>query len=150
MPYEVIFGTPETIAERLNGYLRFATVPKDGLPVGGLTLIFTAPAAATVTFPGASGALVTATQMAAAIQAAVAGTVVKTKTAEPGGGYSGVAAQNLLIEASSIGITAAGTANSKLGLSTTHATSLSPVASSKVLGFGPENLTSRFFALIAP
>lgn len=151
MPYSIIYGTPEIIAERLNGYLRFGTLPKEGLPVGGMTLIFTTPAAATVTFPGAAGAMVTPAQIAAAIQTAVAGTTVKMKSAEAGGGLSGVVNLQVLIEsATGVALTAAGTANQKFGLSTTAATSSLPITSTKVLGFGPENLTSRFFALIAP
>lgn len=151
MPYSIIYGTPETIVERLNGYLRFGTLPKDGLPVGGKTLIFTTPAAATVTFPGALGAMVTPAQIVTAIQAAVAGTTVKAKSAEAGGGLSGVVSFQILIEsATGVVVTAAGTANQLFGLSATSPTSVLPIASTKVLGFGPENLTSRFFALIAP
>jgi hypothetical protein len=151
MPYSIIYGTPEIIAERLNGYLRFGTLPKEGLPIGGLTLIFTSPAAATVTFPGALNAMVTPAQVATAITAGVAGATAKMQSAEAGGGLSGVVSLQLLIEAAAgVAITAAGTANTAFRLSTTTATAAVPIAAAKVLGFGPENLTSRFFALIAP
>lgn len=46
---------------------------RTGLPVGNLQLEFTLPSVATVTFPGAPGAILTGTQIVAAINASITG-----------------------------------------------------------------------------
>lgn len=62
----------------LNGTLESEPFPnREGLPLGGLTLILSAPSAATVTFTGAAGAYLTADQIVAEINSTFTGLAKK-------------------------------------------------------------------------
>lgn len=67
--YRIFSGTKQGIEDFLNGRL-VAAMRQRGLPVGGLDLVFTTPVA-TVTFPGSGGSMVSAADIAAAINAVI-------------------------------------------------------------------------------
>lgn len=143
------------LLDKLQGSLRLeADFPPAGLPLGGLTLVFTAPTAVTVTFPGAAGALVTATAALAAILAAVTGLNGTLRT-EQGGRDQSVTPSGrsqfiVLKHDTAIAIANTGTANSLFKLSTSVATTSAPVPQTKIVATGVENLTHRWYLIIAP
>lgn len=155
MPHQLKTGTPESIQDLLNGSLVLG--PFAELPLGGRTLIFTTPAA-TVTFPGALGAMVSVKDAVAAINAT--------------GGLSGVASmrthQNSGTQTLSTGkpapmgmivlqrdagfeIDDPGTANPFLGLSASVPTiSAGLVAASRILALSAGPVPGQLAVIISP
>lgn len=143
------------LLDKLQGSIYLEkTFPKEGLPLGGLTLIFTAPTSVTVTFPGAAGAYVTAAAALAAILAAVTGLRGILRSEDAGRNQDvtpgGVAQAIVLQHDTGISISSTGTANALLALSTTAATTKAPVVQNKIVATGVENLTHRWYLIIAP
>jgi len=140
MAYDVLAGDAKTLADRLNGTKLLGPFPAQGLPLGALTLIFSDPAA-TVTFDGSSGALVTAVAAAADIQASFSSAVLELRRDNAqlyiaiwyGDGYT---------------IDKDGTANALLGLSTTEDTvSEGAVDVTRIRGFS-QAATGGHYSLI--
>ncbi len=150
--YRTIYGTPEEICERLQGAYRFEGIysPTTLLAVGALTLILATPAV-TVTFSGSAGDTFTPKQVAAQIASALTtnGTCVAKTLAN---GQRPPSVQLVMVPSGTGGlvIDKDGTANTLLRVPTAADTTIPFVAQAKIVGFGPENLTGRYFALIAP
>jgi hypothetical protein len=70
MSYRIKRVPPEHLQDALNGALMIGGVPIEGVPVGGRTVIFSAPAM-TVTFPGSLGDMVRPGAIVTALRAAV-------------------------------------------------------------------------------
>lgn len=120
MYYEIITGTEREISDRINDAVTLGPIPLTGAPLGGLTVIFSDPAD-TVTFPGAAGALVSPTAVAAELLGVLE---LGVELRNGGSGGPNNAPQYYLSIRRSDGFTidAAGTANAQLGLSTTEDT----------------------------
>jgi hypothetical protein len=142
--YELFTGDRVATEDRLNGAVILGPFPSDGLPIGGLTLIFTAPAE-TVTFSGAAGSLLT---LAAIVSEINAGSTVEAAlrkvenqgpaySTTPGGGRPVVQMQIVLRPPSAaLGIDKDGTSNPVLKLSTAaDMTAKAPVAAEDIIGF---------------
>lgn len=154
MPYECIKGTSQEVTDRLNGAISFGVIPKEGLKVGALTLIFTTPSE-TVTFSGSAGDMRTPAEILAQIKAVLTTARVTYRTATTAGGRGvgpGESAQTLVIEDDGgVALGSAGTANALFGVKAGKTIDGgAPIPAARVVSFGPENLTNQFFALIAP
>lgn len=116
MYYEIVTGTEREISDRINGAITLGPIPLGGAPLGGLTVIFNDPAA-TVTFPGAAGALVSPAAVAAELLG-VSGLSVELRNGGPGGPYNAQQYYLSIRRTDGFTIDSAGTANAQLGLST--------------------------------
>jgi hypothetical protein len=114
MSYKVMICTEESLQDKLNGAVGFGPISNHGTEVDGLTVIFTAPAAATVTFY-ADHAMTPAEILAALIDG-VDGLEGEIRTSA--GGPTGAQSMIILWGEAGIGIDKDGTANSLLRIST--------------------------------
>jgi hypothetical protein len=157
MPHQLKTGTIDTIRDLINGAVLIG--PYGQLPLGGLTMIWTAPAA-TVTFPGAAGAMVSARQIADAINGTVglAG-YAQFRSYEYGphetnrdGGGKVVPKGTVALQADGgFTINFTGTANALLGLSTVATTvSAGIVPAAKIIGFTQGPAPGQLCIIISP
>ena len=157
MPHQLKTGNLETIKDLINGALSMG--PFTELPIGGLTLIFTAPAA-TVTFSGAVGSILSAKQIAAEINAVVALAGYAQfrsydygphETSRVGDGK--VIPRGLIAIQADAGFTInfTGTANALLNLSTVATTvSAGLVPAVKIIGFTQGPSVGQLCIIISP
>lgn len=155
MPYQIFRGTIQDCEDRLNGVLQLGPFPASGLPVGGLTLIFTAPSSTTVTFTGSGGSLRTFAQILADITSQLSAVNPKRRGYDYGPHIStraGVDPKLLLVLQHDTAITLAstGTANAVFGLSTTATTSVAAIAAADAIHFGPDATVGHYYLVIAP
>lgn len=156
MPHKVITGTPETVEDYINGRFVSNPVPAQDLAVGGLTLIFTAPAA-TVTFTAGNKTLaqvvaeINGTAGLAGIASLRAADQGPHTTSRPGDGK--LIAQQRLVLGLDAGFTLnfTGTANSLLGINLTAAfVSAGLIAASKITGFTQGPAPGQLCLIISP
>lgn len=157
MPHQLKTGNIETIKDLINGAITLG--PFSELPLGGLTMIWTAPAA-TVTFPGAAGAMVSAKGIADAINAVGALTGYAQfrsydygphETSRSGDGK--LIPKGLVVLQADGGFTVnfTGTANALLGLSTVVTTvSAGIVPAAKIIGFTQGPAPGQLCIIISP
>lgn len=147
MSYAVYTGVESSILDRLNNpvVLPFSSA---GLALGGLTLIFSNPSH-TITFSGAAGAVKTIGQVIAAITAANSSILMEVRGAQQfQGSPAGRQLYLVIWRSAGFTISAAGTANALLGLSTTAATvSVGGVDPSAITAFS-EGATEGHYALV--
>jgi hypothetical protein len=154
MPYIVIKGPAQHVVDTLNGAIEFGVVPQKGLPVDGLTLIFTTPAQ-TVTFTAADpGGLVTPDEILDQLQTALTGVTVTYRSVSTAGGRGvspgGVGRTLVLQLDTGLELADNGTANDAFGVPADGLTGSAMVAPERLLAFGPENLTAQYYALVGP
>ncbi len=157
MPYVLYQGDKRTIEDILNGRLSLRPIPNKGLPLGGLTLIFNSPAA-TVTFTGAAGALVTPDQIVTDINAVVGLAGVARHRADPGGQIASnnsdsSVSYDRIVELqldAGLNIDTAGTANALLGLSTTADTVRALIPQNKIAALTNGSASGMYALLVAP
>lgn len=157
MPHQLKTGNVETIKDLINGALSMG--PFSELPLGGLTMIWVAPVA-TVTFPGAAGAILSARQIADAINgtAGLAGYAQfrsydygPHETSRVGDGK--VVPKGVIVLQADAGFTVnfTGTANALLGLSTSVTTvSAGIVPAAKITGFTQGPAPGQLSIIISP
>jgi hypothetical protein len=157
MPHQLKTGTIESIRDLINGTVTLG--PFTELPLGGLTMVWTAPAA-TVTFPGAAGAMLSARQIADAINAAAGLTgYAQFRSYDYGPHQTSRIGDGKLIPRGVVALQAdagftvnsTGTANALLGLSTTASTvSAGIIAAAKIIGFTQGPAPGQLCIIIAP
>jgi hypothetical protein len=156
MPHQLKTGTPETIQDLINGAL--ALSPFGELPLGGLTLVFSNPAATTVTFPGAAGAMVTVKEAVAAINGTGGLSGVASLRTHPNSsserrqnGQPIAPASIVLTRDAGFTIAMTGTANALLKLSTTADTvSAGLVAAAKITALSAGPVPGQLAIIISP
>lgn len=155
MSFRTILGPLDQVLDELNGTAALKKpFPIEGLPLGALTLKFKV-IAVTVTFPGSAGDLVTAKAAATAITSALTSNgYARARALTPAskGSIAGARVPQRLYltpTPTALILDKTGTSNTILGISTSADTTLpTPVDPTKIVAFGPENLTARYFALI--
>jgi hypothetical protein len=156
MPYKSIVADLQTITDRLNGAVIFGPFPNNGIPAGGLTISFTAPAA-TVTFSGSAGDMLTITevvdQLRTQLNAAGVARVSKRSLHNQGNGITtdnaggpANAMVSIVITATEVVIEPGGTADSLFGIAgTINANEVDPA---KIYGFSQGTHPGYFVILI--
>lgn len=143
MPYRLITGrTAQELTRQLDGVIHTKSPLRDSNPVDGLTLIFSAPAATTITFSGSR----TPAQIVSDINAGAGLSGIAFLFYADGRTYLG------LRHATAVTLSHTGTANAVLGFSTTSGDSElsgAPVAQNKIAGFN-QNVSGGWSVLIAP
>ncbi len=156
--YRTYHSNLQGIEDLLNGCLILGPFDsKPGLPLGAKTLIFSTPAA-TVTFSGSAGALLTPEQIQDEIENTVGLSGYSRYRGEQSGPrYSqsplGVIHRQLIIIQKDTGFTIDkdGTANPILGLSTTaDIVSAGVIAAAKIAGFSQGSTPAHYAIIIAP
>lgn len=152
MTYSILRGTEHSLADNLNGAQLLGPFMSYGIDnLGGRTLIFSS-IPQTITFPGALGARVSVKYFCDTL-ATVTGLLFAVR--EAGNSQSAnpaVAKQTSVAIWHNDGFTldAAGTANALLLLSAVaDTTSLGPVPSEKIKGFGPGGAPGVYIALLS-
>lgn len=144
MGYRVITGrTTNELVRQLDGQI-ISKFPLNATAnaVGGLTLIFTQPAATTITFSGSR----TAAQIVTDINAGAGLSGIASLVQIDGSTYLG------LKHATLVTLSHTGTANAVFGFSTTSGDATlsgAPVAQAKIAGFN-QNVSGAWCVLIAP
>lgn len=154
MPYRIIVGDVEYLQDYLNSALVLGPFLKSGLAVGGLTLIFNAPAA-TVTFSGSLGAILSMSDIVSEINAQVAGLASIRSYPQSGAGVPNpnVNPYMRLFFQRDAGFTldAAGTANAFFGFSTSVDTvNTGAINSTKLVSIGQGSVQGMLIAVTAP
>jgi hypothetical protein len=151
MPYSIIRGTPADIEDYLNGAYLLGPFPLEGLPVGGLTLIFAQPEAHTITFSGAAGAMRTLTEIVTQINTPFAGNPASLRGSDPTNQGSAGGRKFLVLQddASGIQITG-GTARATLRIPTGGAVTRVPVPTARVVNFNADATNGHYLVLLSP
>jgi hypothetical protein len=140
MSYTQHQGEIDVLVDLLNGSYTLV-IPPQGVMLDGLTLIFTVPAAGTVTFPTTGSPLSHKAIRDAIVAENIAGLTVKVR--KHNGGVA-------LVLGSSAGVsmTAAGTANEALGLSTTAPTARALVDQADIALFTNTSHSAQYILVI--
>lgn len=150
MPYAIKFCDHIMLSDTLNGARVLGPFTRDGLPIGGKTLVFSDPSA-TVTFPGEEGSVVTFGDVARTLREQVPDLRVEPRRHRANHGDSAAAAHFLSISRDK-GFTLGGdgTANEALGFSGDEElknTGLFPKAQIQAVGLASPGL---FFLITSP
>lgn len=143
MWYELLTGTEPELRDAINSAVTLAPLSSAGVPVGGLTLIFSNPAL-TITFSGAAASLLTPKQVMDQLVAGLSGSSAALRRGVP---LQGTYQDYVLSFWNEAGFTlsASGTANAALGITGTP-TCRGPAT---VVGFTKCTVPGSYFALCA-
>lgn len=152
MPYTRFFGTADELMDRLNGAVTIV-IPANEVPLGAKTLIFTSPAA-TVTFSGTDGELLSTKQILDDIVAALPpGTVLSRSNSAfiaTGSAVSPSIAISVSAVAGGATLSPAGTANPILSLDTSAPLVGVSVDPTKIILIEMASQSTHYILIIAP